>query len=154
MFEGIPYTVLGLGDTNYDKFCFMGKAIDKRLNELGGKRLIDVYCADEATNLEEVVEAWKIAVMDLVKSFLPQDIVSSSSKSFCNNGKVDDSVLVDDYDHNTTTGILVELVSEEIKNIEINDIATTIQDNVSTICSTSTGDITVNITTMDPLSVL
>jgi len=75
MFEGIPYTVLGLGDTNYDKFCFMGKAIDKRLNELGGKRLIDVYCADEATNLEEVVEAWKIAVMDLVKSFLPQDIV-------------------------------------------------------------------------------
>jgi len=154
MFEGIPYTVLGLGDTNYDKFCFMGKAIDKRLNELGGKRLIDVYCADEATNLEEVVEAWKIAVMDLVKSFLPQDIVSSLSQSTCNNGKVNDSVLVDDHDHNTTTGILVELVSEEIKNIEINDIATTIQDNVSTICSTSTEDITVNITTMDPLSVL
>ena len=153
MFEGIPYTVLGLGDTNYDKFCFMGKAIDKRLNELGGKRLIEVYCADEATNLEEVVEAWKIAVMDLVKSFLPEDIVSSSSQSICNNGKENDSVLVDDHDHNTTTGILVELVSEEIKNIEINDIATTIQDNVSAICSTSTGDITVNITTMDPLSV-
>ena len=153
MFEGIPYTVLGLGDTNYDKFCFMGKAIDKRLSELGGKRLIEVYCADEATNLEEVVEAWKIAVMDLVKSFLPQDIVSSLSQSICNNGKVNDIVLVDDHDHNTTTGILVELVSEEIKNIEINDIATTIQDNVSTICSTSTGDITVNITTMDPLSI-
>jgi hypothetical protein len=115
--------------------------------------LIDVYCADEATNLEEVVEAWKIAVMDLVKSFLPQDIVSSSSESICNNGKVNDSVLVDDHDHNTTTGILVELVSEEIKNIEINDIATTIQDNISTICSTTTGDITVNITTMDPLSI-
>jgi sulfite reductase alpha subunit-like flavoprotein len=151
MFEGIPYTVLGLGDTNYDKFCFMGKAIDKRLNELGGKRLIDVYCADEATNLEEVVEAWKIAVMDLVKSFLPQDVVPSSSQSISDNEKVNDNVLVDDHDHNTT--ILVELVSEEIKNIEIKDIAITIQDNVSSICNISTGDFTVNITTMDPLSI-
>jgi sulfite reductase alpha subunit-like flavoprotein len=94
MFEGIPYTVLGLGDTNYDKFCFMGKAIDKRLNELGGKRLIDVYCADEATNLEEVIEAWKIAVMDLVKSFLLQDVVPSSSQSISDNEKVNDSIIM------------------------------------------------------------
>ena len=153
MFEGIPYTVLGLGDTNYDKFCFMGKAIDKRLSELGGKRMIDVYCADEATDLEEVVEAWKIAAMDLVKSFLPQDVVlSSSSQSVSDNGKVNDSVAVLD-DHDRNTAILVELVSEEIKNIEINDIAATIQENVSTIYSISTGDVNVNITTMDPLTI-
>ena len=153
MFEGIPYTVLGLGDTNYDKFCFMGKAIDKRLNELGGKRMIDVYCADEATNLEEVVEAWKIAAMDLVKSFLPQDVVlSSSSQSVSDNGKVKDSVAVLD-DHDDNTAILVELVSEEIKNIEINDIAATIQENVSTMYSISTGDVNVIITTMDPLTI-
>lgn len=153
MFEGIPYTVLGLGDTNYDKFCFMGKAIDKRLSELGGKRMIDVYCADEATDLEEVVEAWKIAVMDLVKSFLPQDVtLSSSSQSVSNNGEVNDSVAVLD-DHDRNTAILVELVSEEIKNIEIDDIAASIQENVSTIYSISTGDVNVNITTMDPLTI-
>jgi len=91
--------------------------------------------------------------MDLVKSFLPQDVVlSSSSQSVSDNGKVNDSVAVlDDHDHNTA--ILVELVSEEIKNIEINDIAATIQENVSTIYSISTGDVNVNITTMDPLTI-
>lgn len=36
----------------------MGKHIDKRLSELGGSRCIDIHCADEATNMEEVIEAW------------------------------------------------------------------------------------------------
>lgn len=65
--EGLPFSVLGLGDTNYDKFCFMGKSIDKRLNELGGKRIVDLHCADEPTNLEEVVEAWKTKIVAAVK---------------------------------------------------------------------------------------
>ena len=43
MFASIPYAVLALGDTNYDKFCAMGKGMDKRLHELGGCR------ADEQT---------------------------------------------------------------------------------------------------------
>ena len=110
MFEGIPYTVLGLGDTNYDKFCFMGKAIDKRLSELGGKRMIDVYCADEATDLEEVVEAWKIAVMDLVNKIL---LVEEEMKT--NNE-----------------------VTEEIKNIEIGDIAIEVIDKINLSSDVST----------------
>lgn len=59
--------VLGLGDTNYDKFCYMGKAIDKRLSELGGDRVLELHCADEATGLEEVVEAWKARAFDLIR---------------------------------------------------------------------------------------
>lgn len=59
-FDGIPYAVLGLGDTNYDKFCHMGKAIDKRFDELGGQRFLKLYCADEGTgNMEETIELWK-----------------------------------------------------------------------------------------------
>lgn len=61
--------MLGLGDTNYDKFCYMGKAIDKRLNELGGTRVLELACADEGTgSMEETVEAWKSQVFEVAKS--------------------------------------------------------------------------------------
>ena len=123
MFEGIPYTVLGLGDTNYDKFCFMGKAIDKRLNELGGKRLIEVYCADEATNLEEVVEAWKIAVMDLVNKIL---LIEEELKT--------KAIIEQNNDNNNSDNDL----TEEIKNIEIGDISIEMIDKVDLSSYTST----------------
>ena len=52
------YSVLGLGDTNYEKFCNVGKLLDKHLGELGGTRVMKLACADEATGLEDVVEPW------------------------------------------------------------------------------------------------
>ncbi len=70
LFNGIDFVVLGLGDTNYDKFCHMGKSIDKRLGELGGTRKMPLTCADEATNLEETVERWRSQVKGLVKDMI------------------------------------------------------------------------------------
>jgi sulfite reductase alpha subunit-like flavoprotein len=68
LFQGIEYSVLGLGDTNYDKFCHMGKSIDKRLSELGGHRWIPLFLADEATNLEETVERFRETLVRELKS--------------------------------------------------------------------------------------
>ena len=59
--------MLALGDTNYDKFCHMGKSIDKRCAELGGVRVADLVCADEATNLEEQVTLWKSQTMSTLQ---------------------------------------------------------------------------------------
>lgn len=80
MFENVSFSVLGLGDTNYDKFCHMGKCIDKRLGELGGKRLLDLVCADEAVGLEEVVERWKRSVIDIMKTTYIYSTVLSTSQ--------------------------------------------------------------------------
>lgn len=72
LFQDVKFAVLGLGDTNYDKFCHMGKSIDKRLEELGGIRYLDLRCADEATGLEETVEEWKVAIEDKVKQIVSE----------------------------------------------------------------------------------
>ena len=62
-FQHVAFAVLGLGDTNYDQFCAMGKAADLKLAELGGTRAKPLGMADEATGLEEVVEPWSDTVI-------------------------------------------------------------------------------------------
>ena len=49
---------LGLGDTNYDKFCHVGKVLDGRFAEVGADRFYELGCADEAMGLEHAVDPW------------------------------------------------------------------------------------------------
>ena len=59
-FKHCVYSVLGLGDTNYDQFCNTAKIVNKKLEELGGTPAKPLVCADEGTgSLEEDVEGWK-----------------------------------------------------------------------------------------------
>jgi sulfite reductase (NADPH) flavoprotein alpha-component len=39
--DGVEFSVLALGDTAYGEFCAIGKALDARLEALGGKRVAD-----------------------------------------------------------------------------------------------------------------
>ena len=39
--DGVEFGVLALGDTAYVEFCAIGKAIDERLEALGGKRVVE-----------------------------------------------------------------------------------------------------------------
>lgn len=54
----LEFAVLGLGDTNYDKFCETGKWLASRFKALGGTPFVPLGCADEGTGLEDVVEPW------------------------------------------------------------------------------------------------
>lgn len=63
-FRNVAFSVLALGDTNYDQFCATGKTIDQKLVTLGGTRATPISTADEATGLEEIVEAWSKSVVD------------------------------------------------------------------------------------------
>jgi sulfite reductase alpha subunit-like flavoprotein len=65
-FSGVVYTVLGLGDTNYDQFCATGKLIDQRMAALGGHRCQPIVCADEAVGLEDVVEPFQRNVLQVL----------------------------------------------------------------------------------------
>ena len=76
----ISYVVLALGDTNYDKFCRVGKFIDKRLEELGASRVHPLCCADEATGLADVVEPWKEMIVPQLLSFCQEPIPVPSTE--------------------------------------------------------------------------
>jgi sulfite reductase alpha subunit-like flavoprotein len=67
-FEDMKYSVLALGDTNYDKYCIAGKNIDKRLHELGGIRCIDLCCVDEASDSEESIAEWLKTAFEYCKN--------------------------------------------------------------------------------------
>ena len=62
LLRGTDFAVLGLGDTNYDEFCHFGKQLDKRLDALGARRVIELGCADDAVGLDAVVEPWLTAL--------------------------------------------------------------------------------------------
>lgn len=66
-FEGINFMVLALGNSNYSKFCYCGKTIDKRLAELSGKRIMELTCVDDATDMDESVENWINKVIDVIQ---------------------------------------------------------------------------------------
>ncbi|UOR12799.1 assimilatory sulfite reductase (NADPH) flavoprotein subunit [Halobacillus amylolyticus] len=54
--EDLRYSVLSLGDSSYEFYCQTGKEFDKRLEELGGKRIYPRVDCD--LDFEEPAEEW------------------------------------------------------------------------------------------------
>ena len=54
--KNTEYAVLALGDTSYDDFCEAGKLLDLRLEQLGGKRMLQRVDCD--VDYEEKVSFW------------------------------------------------------------------------------------------------
>jgi sulfite reductase (NADPH) flavoprotein alpha-component len=59
--DGVEFSVLALGDTNYPKFCQHGKNIDARLEELGAKRIFERVDCD--VDFEEGFGKWVTGVL-------------------------------------------------------------------------------------------
>jgi len=55
----LQYSILALGDTNYPQFCAAGKALDGRLEELGGKRVYPTMECD--LDYEVKAKEWMVA---------------------------------------------------------------------------------------------
>lgn len=54
--DGLNFSVCGLGDTSYEQFCECGKQFDKRLAELGAKRIVDRVDCD--VDYDDAHEEW------------------------------------------------------------------------------------------------
>ncbi len=63
--EDVRFSVLALGDTSYEFFCQTGKVFDKRLGELGAKRIVDRVDCD--VDFEESANEWMGQVLGKLK---------------------------------------------------------------------------------------
>jgi sulfite reductase (NADPH) flavoprotein alpha-component len=59
--DALHFTVLGLGDSSYEKFCQAAKDLDRRLEELGARRIHPCVCCD--VDFAEPSSAWIDAVV-------------------------------------------------------------------------------------------
>ena len=64
--EGVRFSVLALGDQNYEFFCQTGKDFDKKLEELGAERLYERVDCD--VDYEEDAEKWMANVINTIDS--------------------------------------------------------------------------------------
>ncbi len=63
-FANTFYSVLALGDTNYDDFCLAGIQWDERLAELGAQRVVDRVDCD--VDFDEPANNWTEAVLPII----------------------------------------------------------------------------------------
>jgi len=57
--KGVKFTVFGLGNKTYEKYNYMGRKFDKRLEELGAERIYKKGEGDDDGSLEDDFAAWK-----------------------------------------------------------------------------------------------
>ncbi|QQL45168.1 assimilatory sulfite reductase (NADPH) flavoprotein subunit [Sulfuriroseicoccus oceanibius] len=67
--DGLNFSVCALGDTSYEQFCECGKQFDKRLEELGAKRIADRVDCD--VDFDETHEEWIGAVLGALEAIAP-----------------------------------------------------------------------------------
>jgi len=67
--EELHFAVLALGDYSYANFCKAGADFDKRLEELGAKRVLDRVDCD--VEFQTAAQAWQGQVIETFKNLLP-----------------------------------------------------------------------------------
>jgi sulfite reductase (NADPH) flavoprotein alpha-component len=80
----VSYSVMGLGDRNYTRFCQAGKNLDSRFAELGAKRLLPLCECD--TDYEAKSEAWMGEALGALDALIAADPSLADSIASAANG--------------------------------------------------------------------
>lgn len=82
--EGMPFSVLALGDTSYEFFCKTGKDFDIRLEELGGKRLAPRIDCD--VDFDESAAEWMNNVLESLGNTSATPAITGGSSAAAESG--------------------------------------------------------------------
>ncbi|MBP1995386.1 assimilatory sulfite reductase (NADPH) flavoprotein subunit [Paenibacillus eucommiae] len=82
--EGMPYSVLALGDTSYEFFCQTGKDFDNRLEELGGKRIVPR--ADCDVDFDASAAEWMNNILSTLSEGSAAPVIASGGSAALDNG--------------------------------------------------------------------
>ncbi|MBV8214490.1 MAG: sulfite reductase subunit alpha [Verrucomicrobia bacterium] len=75
----LRYSVLALGDRNYERFCQCGKDIDARLEALGGQRIYQRVDCD--VDYEAAAEGWRNGVATVLEAASPAQSAKIEAKA-------------------------------------------------------------------------
>ncbi|KAL3801953.1 hypothetical protein HJC23_010297 [Cyclotella cryptica] len=150
-FQFVAFSVLALGDSNYDVFCAAGKLIDRKLAELGGTRVVPLACADEGTGtLEEVVDPW----VDVVVQKMEEACSSGGSVSATTDDETactTESLVGKQLHSQDTSSSVTE--EKKMENEDVLATPTTTQPNAPSPASDGVNTVRnlLNISSTDPL---
>ncbi|MCG6190638.1 diflavin oxidoreductase [Maribellus maritimus] len=77
--KNISFSVCGLGDSSYEKFCQTGKEIDQRLEELGASRFLERVDCDVEFN--QTAAQWVSTFLGKYRSGKPKNIAANIQRN-------------------------------------------------------------------------
>ncbi|CAK9784196.1 riboflavin synthase domain-like protein [Cutaneotrichosporon oleaginosum] len=71
--EDVHYSLYGLGDSSYERFCFAGKMLARRMESLGAQSLVEPAWGDERApdGIEETLLPWLERTLAAIVPYLP-----------------------------------------------------------------------------------
>ncbi|KPJ19340.1 NADPH-dependent diflavin oxidoreductase 1 [Papilio machaon] len=88
--RNLKFGVIGLGDSSYEKFNFVGKKLNKRLIQLGATPLLDLGLCDYQHDLghDAVLEPWLDKFFIELKQYFPEIQINNINDNFIPKWKV------------------------------------------------------------------